>query len=42
MATNYLIYPTKVMNITQNYSNSYSHAPHSQGTPADYPIDEAC
>lgn len=39
---NYLIYPTKVMNITQNYSNSYSHAPHSQGSPADYPIDDAC
>ena len=39
---NYLMYPTKVMNITQNYSNSYSHAPHSQGSPADYPIDEAC
>lgn len=39
---NYLTYPTKVMNITQNYSNSYSHAPHSSGMPADYPIDEAC
>ena len=39
---NYLIYPTKVMNITQNYSNSYSHSPHSNGKPADYPIDEAC
>ena len=39
---NYLTYPTKVMNITQNYSNSYSHAPHSQGSPADYPIDDAC
>lgn len=39
---NYLTYPTKVMNITQNYSNSYSHKPHSTGNPADYPIDEAC
>lgn len=39
---NYLTYPTSVMNITQNYSNSYSHAPHSQGYPADYPIDDAC
>ena len=39
---NYLTYPTKVLNITQNYENSYSHAPHSQGTPADYPIDDAC
>ena len=39
---NYLTYPTKVMNITQNYYDSYSHAPHSKGTPADYPIDEAC
>lgn len=42
MAINYLIYPTKVMNITQDYSNSYSHSPHSKGSPADYPIDEAC
>ena len=42
MSINYLTYPTRVMNITQNYSNSYSHAPHSQGSPADYPIDEAC
>ena len=39
---NYLIYPTKVMNITQNYSSSYSHGSHSQGNPKDYPIDEAC
>ena len=39
---NYLIYPTKVMNITQNYSGTYSHANNSKGSPADYPIDEAC
>ncbi len=39
---NYLTYPTKVMNITQNYNDSYTHAPHSHGTPADYPIDDAC
>lgn len=39
---NYLIYPCKVMNITQNYSQSFSHAPHINGTPKDYPIDEAC
>ena len=39
---NYLTYPVRYMNITQNYSDSYSHAPHSQGTPADYPIDDAC
>lgn len=39
---NYLTYPSKVMNITQNYSQSYSHTPHSTGTPKDYPIDEAC
>ena len=40
--TNYLTYPTKVMNITQNYNGSASHYPHSHGSPADYPIDEAC
>ena len=38
---NYLTYPTKVMNISQNYASSYSHATHSSGTPKDYPIDEA-
>lgn len=30
------------MNITQDYANSYSHKPHSTGSPKDYPIDEAC
>ena len=39
---NYLTYPIHYMNITQDYSESYSHSPHSQGTPADYPIDDAC
>jgi len=39
---NYLIYPTKVMNITQNYAQSYSHKPHTTGNIKDYPIDEAC
>ena len=39
---NYLIYPTKIMNITQNYSDSFSHSPHSTGSPKDYPIDENC
>ena len=39
---NYLIYPTKVMNITQNYDGGYSHASNSKGAPADYPIDDAC
>lgn len=39
---NYLTYPTKTMNITQGYSGSTSHAPHSTGSPTDYPIDEAC
>lgn len=42
LAKNYLTYPTKTMNITQNYTNSYSHATHSQGNPKDYPIDDAC
>lgn len=30
------------MNITQSYTGNYSHAPYSGGTPASYPIDEAC
>lgn len=38
---NYLTYPVKTMNITQGYAGSYSHAPHINGSPADYPIDEA-
>ena len=38
---NYLIYPCKTMNITQGYSGSYSHSSHINGTPKDYPIDEA-
>lgn len=40
--SNYLIYPTKVQNITQNYNNSYTHKPHTTGNIKDYPIDEAC
>lgn len=39
---NYLIYPTKIMSITQNYSDNFSHKPNSTGTPKDYPIDENC
>lgn len=42
IAKNYLTYPTKVMNITQGYTGSYTHGQHSSGSPADYPIDEAC
>lgn len=41
MEKNYLVYPVKNMNITQTYSGSASHLPHTLGTPADYPIDEA-
>ena len=39
---NYLTYPTKIMNITQGYTGNYTHGQHSSGSPADYPIDEAC
>lgn len=39
---NYLIYPTKYMRLTQNYSDSYSHLSNSSGSPADYPIDDGC
>jgi hypothetical protein len=38
---NYLCYPTKVMRITQGYYGTVSHLSHTQGTPKDYPIDEA-
>lgn len=38
---NYLIYPIKNMNITQNYSDSYSHKGYSTGNPKSYPIDDA-
>lgn len=38
---NYLIYPTKYMNITQTYNENTSHSKNSSGTPKDYPIDEA-
>jgi hypothetical protein len=38
---NYLVYPTKVMNVTQNHFEG-NHANHSNGTPFDYPFDEAC
>lgn len=37
-----LIYPTKVMNITQNYNGKTSHYPESNGKPCAYPIDENC
>lgn len=38
----YLKYPTKTMGISQNYNNSFSHYPHSHGSPKDFPIDETC
>lgn len=39
---NYLVYPTKKMNITQTYAESFSHSKNSSGTLKDYPIDENC
>lgn len=36
-----LIYPTKILKLTQNY-NMGSHYPASHGYPFSYPIDEAC
>lgn len=42
MKNNYLIYPCKTMRITQSYSGTTSHKPHTTGTPKDYPIDEGC
>lgn len=36
-----LLYPCKTMKITQSYLGHYSHEPNRNGSPADYPIDEA-
>lgn len=41
MKKNYLTYPLKNMNITQSYSGSASHLPHTTASFKDYPIDEA-
>lgn len=40
MAKNYLTYPFKTMRITQSYTGTTSHKPHTTGNPKDYPIDE--
>ena len=37
---NYLTYPFKAMRITQSYTGTTSHLPHTTGTPKDYPLDE--
>lgn len=37
---NNLIYPLKKLSITQSYTGSTSHFPHTTGTPKDYPIDD--
>lgn len=39
--SDFLIYPTKIMRITQTYLGKTSHYPHTTGTPRDYPFDEA-
>lgn len=39
---NYLTYPCKVMRITQTYTGTTSHLPHTTGSPKDYPWDEGC
>ncbi len=42
MIKNYLIYPCKTLRITQSYTGTTSHLPHTTGNPKDYPIDEGC
>lgn len=42
MGKNYLTYPCRTMNITQGYSDNFSHYPHTVGSVRDYPWDEAC
>lgn len=39
---NYLTYPCKTMRITQSYTGTTSHLPHTTGSPKDYPWDEGC
>ena len=39
---NYLIYPTKIMLLSQSYKDTYSHSKNYLGIPKDYPIDETC
>lgn len=41
MNKNYLVYPTKTMNITQTHTMG-NHYNHSAGLPKDYPFDDAC
>ena len=41
VSRNYLIFPMKVMGITQTYNGKTSHYKSSHGSPADYPIDIA-
>lgn len=36
----YLTYPFKTMKITQSYTGTTSHLPHTTVSPKDYPIDE--
>lgn len=40
MSKNYLTYPFKTMRITQSYTGTTSHLPHTTGNPKDYPLDE--
>jgi hypothetical protein len=37
MKKNYLIYPCKILRITQSYTETTSHLPHTAGSPKDYP-----
>ena len=39
---NYLTYPCKTLRITQSYTGTTSHLPHTTGSPKDYPWDEGC
>ena len=41
MAKNYLVYPTKTMNITQTHVMG-NHSAHNTGSPKDYPFDDGC
>lgn len=37
----FFTFPMETLNVTQGYTDSYSHGPHTTGNPKDYPIDLA-
>lgn len=42
MSKNYFIYPCETLRVTQSYTGTTSHLPHTLGDIKDYPWDEGC